>query len=43
MRAVGVLYGHILGAQRSLAAAGAALRAAPLVLRNFVLCETEVV
>ena len=41
MPAVGVLYGHLLGAQRALAAA--ALRAAPLVLRNVVLCEMEVI
>ena len=41
MRAVGVLYEHPLGAQRALAAAAAALRAAPLVLRNGVLCEME--
>ena len=43
MRAVGVLYGHLLGAQHALAAAAAALRAAPLVLRKAVLCEMEVV
>ena len=43
MRAVGVLYGHLLGAQRALAAAAAARSAAPLVLRNVVLCEMEVV
>ena len=43
MLAVGVLYGYLLGAQRALAAAAAALRAAPLVLRNVVLCEMEVV
>ena len=40
MLAVGVLYGHLLGAQRALAAAAAA---APLVLRKVVLCEMEVV
>ena len=39
MRAVGVLYGHLLGAQRALAAAAAA---APLVLRKDGLCEMEV-
>ena len=43
MLAVGVLYGHLLGAQRALAAAAATQRAAPLVLRNVVLCEMEVV
>jgi hypothetical protein len=42
MRAAGVLYGHLLGAQRALAAAAAALRVAPLVLRNVALCEMEV-
>ena len=41
--AVGVLYGHPLGAQRALDATAATLRAAPLVLRNVVLCEMEVV
>ena len=43
MRAVGVLHGHLLGAQRALAAAAFALSAAPLVLGNAVLCEMEVV
>ena len=43
MLAVGVLYGHLLRAQRALAAAAAARSAAPLVLRNAVLCEMEVV
>ena len=43
MLAVGVLYGYLLGAQRALAAAAATQRAAPLVLRNVVLCEMEVV
>ena len=43
MLAVGVLYGHLLGAQRALAATAATLRAAPLALRNVILCEMEVV
>ena len=34
MRAVGVLYGHLLGAQRALAAAAAARSAAPLVFEK---------
>ena len=43
MRAVGVQYGHLFCAQRALAAAAAALRTAPLDLRNVVLCEMAIV